>query len=369
MIASLVPFSTTCAFPSIPCWDSSSSPHLETRFNRSSTYTMAYPALPDTAYLHPNPYHRPAFNTNSSGSSSSADPITPEFASRPISHQRRGSARSPGEQDIKCKWVTCRYCTNSPDELYDHLCNIHVGRKSTNNLCLTCSWEGCGVRCVKRDHITSHLRGEYSANLMKSFLTTHPVHTSLKPHPCGVCGKTFKRPQDLKKHERIHTTEHHHLHRLSKAATSDEPSFTERLGGQERRRSGGNDVFRRSVSGSLSPSSSSGQTSMNPSSPYDQLAAPVGGHPVQKSGSPTPSALAALHRKQHEELAMYQQREMQVLQQVAYQQQQTQAYANHLPDTANAGSKRELDGDDLLAGFFEDVKKRRVNPVYDSGER
>ncbi|KDN53320.1 hypothetical protein K437DRAFT_217718, partial [Tilletiaria anomala UBC 951] len=69
-----------------------------------------------------------------------------------------------------------------------HLCNDHVGRKSTNNLCLTCKWEACDVSCAKRDHITSHLR----------------VHTPLKPHSCDSCGKTFKRPQDLKKHERIH---------------------------------------------------------------------------------------------------------------------------------------------------------------------
>jgi hypothetical protein len=54
---------------------------------------------------------------------------------------------------------TCR-AANSPEELYEHLCQDHIGRKSTNNLCLTCHWEGCGVVCAKRDHITSHLRGE-----------------------------------------------------------------------------------------------------------------------------------------------------------------------------------------------------------------
>ncbi|KIP11794.1 hypothetical protein PHLGIDRAFT_44970, partial [Phlebiopsis gigantea 11061_1 CR5-6] len=69
-----------------------------------------------------------------------------------------------------------------------HLCNDHVGRKSTGNLCLTCRWRDCNTTCAKRDHITSHLR----------------VHTPLKPHVCEVCNKPFKRPQDLKKHEKIH---------------------------------------------------------------------------------------------------------------------------------------------------------------------
>ncbi|EIN14023.1 hypothetical protein PUNSTDRAFT_16975, partial [Punctularia strigosozonata HHB-11173 SS5] len=69
-----------------------------------------------------------------------------------------------------------------------HLCNDHIGRKSTNNLCLTCKWKDCSTTCAKRDHITSHLR----------------VHTPLKPHTCDICSKSFKRPQDLKKHEKIH---------------------------------------------------------------------------------------------------------------------------------------------------------------------
>ncbi|KIM33892.1 hypothetical protein M408DRAFT_49948, partial [Serendipita vermifera MAFF 305830] len=79
------------------------------------------------------------------------------------------------------------------ESLYNHLCTDHVGRKATNNLCLTCHWKDCGTTCAKRDHITSHLR----------------VHTPLKPHLCDVCQKSFKRPQDLKKHEKIHTEAHH----------------------------------------------------------------------------------------------------------------------------------------------------------------
>ncbi|KAJ2376088.1 hypothetical protein IW150_002180, partial [Coemansia sp. RSA 2607] len=83
-------------------------------------------------------------------------------------------------------------CTAStfsdPETLYAHVTNDHIGRKSTGNLCLECKWEGCQVKRTKRDHITSHVR----------------VHIPLKPYKCNQCTKSFKRPQDLKKHEKTH---------------------------------------------------------------------------------------------------------------------------------------------------------------------
>jgi uncharacterized Zn-finger protein len=57
--------------------------------------------------------------------------------------------------------------------------------------------------------------GRGTDSLRGSFRAT--VHTPLKPHRCPVCKKSFKRPQDLKKHEKIHTEEHHALHKHSKA--------------------------------------------------------------------------------------------------------------------------------------------------------
>ena len=57
------------------------------------------------------------------------------------------------------------------------------------------------------------------------------VHTPLKPHVCEVCNKPFKRPQDLKKHEKIHTEEHHLQHKHSKAITVADPSFSSRVRG------------------------------------------------------------------------------------------------------------------------------------------
>ncbi|ORZ16320.1 hypothetical protein BCR42DRAFT_451282 [Absidia repens] len=95
------------------------------------------------------------------------------------------------QETFTCHWKLCSNQYLDPEQLYNHLTNDHVGRKSTGNLCLTCQWENCDVTVVKRDHITSHLR----------------VHVPLKPHHCHSCEKSFKRPQDLKKHEKIHTEE------------------------------------------------------------------------------------------------------------------------------------------------------------------
>lgn len=70
-----------------------------------------------------------------------------------------------------CEWLTCDAAFPDPELLYNHLCNDHIGRKSTNNLCLTCKWKDCGTTCAKRDHITSHLRG------------TSPPPRRAPPHP------------------------------------------------------------------------------------------------------------------------------------------------------------------------------------------
>ncbi|KAF8959656.1 hypothetical protein BGZ46_001721 [Entomortierella lignicola] len=88
-----------------------------------------------------------------------------------------------------CHWDSCLRNFEDAEMLYEHLKDDHVGRKAHHNLCLTCRWDKCTVQpFVKRDHITSHLR----------------VHVPSKPHQCEICKKSFKRPQDLKKHEKTH---------------------------------------------------------------------------------------------------------------------------------------------------------------------
>ncbi|KAK2792561.1 hypothetical protein FQN52_003066 [Onygenales sp. PD_12] len=103
--------------------------------------------------------------------------------------QAVGNGQSAGvPENLVCQWQGCQERCPSAEALYEHVCERHVGRKSTNNLNLTCGWANCRTTTVKRDHITSHIR----------------VHVPLKPHKCEFCGKAFKRPQDLKKHVKTH---------------------------------------------------------------------------------------------------------------------------------------------------------------------
>ena len=176
-------------------------------------------------------------------SSPDADPASgPETSDKPASASNSNNTPSANDDSSSqqpahvCQWVDCDKALPDPESLYNHLCNDHIGRKSTGNLCLTCKWKDCGTTCAKRDHITSHLRGTFISDFrsfppFKHIAPFTSVHTPLKPHVCEICKKPFKRPQDLKKHEKIHTEEHHAQHKHSKAITVADPAYSTRVRG------------------------------------------------------------------------------------------------------------------------------------------
>lgn len=212
-----------------------------------------------------------------------------------------------------CLWTDCSMSFSDPEALYNHLCNDHIGRKSTNNLCLTCRWKDCGTTCAKRDHITSHLR----------------VHIPLKPHICEICKKTFKRPQDLKKHEKIHTEEHHQQHKHSKAITVVDPVYT----------CGDDNVH--------TPAHTDHSARLSVPRAKSQSSSPDSSH---LGALPTPSPELG-HPPAHVR---------------GYQTPQNEMYIrNHQSspwDAIPTGSKRSRD---YAADFLTDVKKQRIAPSYD----
>ena len=106
--------------------------------------------------------------------SPSASPSAP-----PDSPNNSASSAPPPTDSHRCLWQDCTQSFVDPETLYNHLCNDHIGRKSTNNLCLTCKWKDCGTSCAKRDHITSHLRGSFAL----SFFIITPSILTLRDSP------------------------------------------------------------------------------------------------------------------------------------------------------------------------------------------
>ncbi|POW13235.1 hypothetical protein PSTT_03945 [Puccinia striiformis] len=55
--------------------------------------------------------------------------------------------------NLVCKWSKpdCFKTFSSAEEMFNHLCDCHVGRKRSGNLSLSCSWEGCDHKAAKRD--------------------------------------------------------------------------------------------------------------------------------------------------------------------------------------------------------------------------
>ena len=141
-------------------------------------------------------------------SSQEAPHAKPDATPPPSDGAASASSGADRPSEIRCEWRGCGAVFDGAELLYRHLCDEHVGRNSKNNLCLSCHWGQCQASYAKRDHITSHLR----------------IHIPMKPFTCNVCGKSFKRSQDLKKHGRTHTSPTASDDRHSDDGLAPEPS-------------------------------------------------------------------------------------------------------------------------------------------------
>ncbi|CDO73064.1 hypothetical protein BN946_scf185007.g118 [Trametes cinnabarina] len=286
-------------------------------------------------------------NPSASPPASSAEVADPP---QPPSNPPQPSSSEDATPAHACQWTGCDKVLSDPETLYNHLCNDHIGRKSTGNLCLTCKWKDCGTTCAKRDHITSHLR----------------VHTPLKPHVCEICKKPFKRPQDLKKHEKIHTEEHHAQHKHSKAITVTDPAYSQRVRGDS-------DKPRPIVS-------SSGQSQDSAAARAKSTSLPLSDGSSSKLPLYYPIAVPQPHRfRAGADFGVLPtpSPELDYGQDAAEIHPRNQLYRTQPPlptwevlsedaqgrSVPISGAKRSYDYG--VDDFFADVKKRRVTPAYD----
>ncbi|KAI6007151.1 hypothetical protein EDD15DRAFT_2395258 [Pisolithus albus] len=246
--------------------------------------------------------------------------------------ERQPSPTQSVDQDspFPCQWLDCTAAFNDPELLYNHLCNEHIGRKSTNNLCLTCRWKDCSTSCAKRDHITSHLR----------------VHTPLKPHVCEICKKSFKRPQDLKKHEKIHTEEHHAQHKHSKAITVSDPTYLTRVRGEHARGIPSKPL-------STIPPSAAANTATPPNVPFARTKPSTDSPHYAILPTPSPELDRDVHFSRHVSAPTYH----------PFSPNHT-SWDDAKTTSVPTRNKRHLEYS--VDDFFSDMKKRKVSPSYDS---
>jgi hypothetical protein len=169
---------------------------------RSSVQTM------ENNGLTLSPFSPPLTISSVSPASSLTTPpeTPPEHASD------KSTAGSPEEkhdsQPQVCQWGSCKEEFSDASNLLNHIMDFHMRNakhfyptspqqtvdqdgfvspgSGPQSKKFICEWEGCTMILNKKDHLVSHVR----------------IHISCKPYSCSHCSKTFKRKQDVRKHER-----------------------------------------------------------------------------------------------------------------------------------------------------------------------
>ncbi|KAJ3124208.1 hypothetical protein HK098_001323 [Nowakowskiella sp. JEL0407] len=125
-----------------------------------------------------------------------------------------GQPRAVAPSQFVCKWNNaCGNVYPTGDQLKNHISEAHIGRAMNGNLCLECLWPDGHVNSKrtfkKRNQIVQHMT----------------THIDEKPFMCKICPAVFKRPQDLKKHERGH--------RIAEYASSEQAKMESMKGKSE----------------------------------------------------------------------------------------------------------------------------------------
>ena len=217
-------------------------------------------------------------------------------------------------------------------------------------------------------HVLSSRNSPYSVEA-PHLRGSPPVHPRVAANsPClalKICKKPFKRPQDLKKHEKIHTEAHHVQHKHSKAITVADPAYLSRVTGTSSvkppdikptklvpqiRHNGLSPARAESKSSSISDG-----TALLPITPFiscsnyciypDQCLAvpsPRSSHPSRQLHTPPHDAFSQNDLPSWETLP-----------------------AEDSPPVS-AGSKRSHDftAEEVVSDFVSDMKKRRLTPSY-----
>ena len=81
----------------------------------------------------------------------------------------------------------CLICAADCSDVYSHICEVHIGYKSTKFDIYECPFQlksHCAFKTPKRHQLTSHIK----------------THLNLKFYACLYCPKSFKQKHDCKKH-------------------------------------------------------------------------------------------------------------------------------------------------------------------------